>query len=133
MLGSGSYRINRNFKWLRVDHLKVIDGIRSKAFLGSNMQMIEESKREDSNYLTFCFGEPVLVQIVYSRNEIVVTVSNKDIWHEIQELIAGMLEELTDGTAEVVDYKMQWRMEGDSAKGGMRKVSEGGYQGKING
>lgn len=33
MLGSGSHRINRKFKWLNVNHLKVIDGIRSKAFL----------------------------------------------------------------------------------------------------
>ena len=106
MLGSGSYRINRNFKWIRANHLKIIDGIRSKAFLGSDMQMVEQSKREDATYFTFCFGEPVLVQIIYSRNEIVVTVSNKDIWHEIQELIATMLEELTDGTAEIIDYRV---------------------------
>ena len=38
LLGSGSHRINRSFKWLRADHLKIIDGIRSKAFLGNNME-----------------------------------------------------------------------------------------------
>ena len=99
MLGSGSHRINRNFKWLRLDHLRIIDGIRSKAFLVNNADNADLSKQNNIAYLTFCYGEPVLVQVLYSRNEIVVTVSHKDIWLEIQELIASMLEELTDGTA----------------------------------
>lgn len=33
LLGSGSHRVNRKFLWLQVDHLNIIDGIRSKAFL----------------------------------------------------------------------------------------------------
>ena len=32
LLGSGSYRVKRKFKWMKVNHLSVIDGIRSKAF-----------------------------------------------------------------------------------------------------
>ena len=85
MLGSGSHRINRIFKWLKVDHFRIIDGIRSKAFLGANISMDQmdengHSTKADTTYLTFCFGEPVLVQILYSRNEIVVTITNKEIW-----------------------------------------------------
>jgi hypothetical protein len=104
MLGSGSHRVNRKFRWLSVNHLKIIDGIRSKAFLAR--QELSAGKHlkqpKDATYLSYCFGEPVLLQIIYSRNEIVVTVNNKEIWNELQELIGKMVEELMDGVADVV-------------------------------
>ena len=52
MLGSGSHRLNRSFKWLKVDHLKLIDGIRSKAFLSQSNQMAENMDKGDNSYLT---------------------------------------------------------------------------------
>ncbi len=57
---------------------------------------------KDETYLTYCFGQPILLQIIYSRNEIVVTVNNKEVWTEVQELISKMVEELIDGTAEII-------------------------------
>lgn len=77
MLGSGSHRVNRKFRWLQVDHLHMIDGIRSKAFLSRQQKSEKEEKMIDSTYLTYCFGEPLILQIIYSRNEIVVSVHNK--------------------------------------------------------
>ena len=32
LLGSGSYRIKRRLRWLRVDHLRIVDGIHTKAY-----------------------------------------------------------------------------------------------------
>lgn len=32
LLGSGSYKIQRKLKWLKVDHLKLVDGIHTKAY-----------------------------------------------------------------------------------------------------
>lgn len=43
MLGSGSHRINRKFRWLQVDHLSMVDGIRSKAYL-SRQEIAGEKK-----------------------------------------------------------------------------------------
>ena len=32
LLASGSYKIKRKLKWIRADHLKIIDGIHTKAY-----------------------------------------------------------------------------------------------------
>lgn len=41
MLGSGSHKIKFKHIWLRLDHLKFIDGISSKAFLNNPSQVSE--------------------------------------------------------------------------------------------
>ena len=69
MLGSGSHRINRKFLWMQVNHLRIIDGIRSKAFLSRPTENGKQPKiLKDETYLTYCFGQPILLQILYSKN-----------------------------------------------------------------
>jgi hypothetical protein len=50
LLGSGNYKIKRKLKWRRVDHLRVIDGNRTKAYFGSSKD------QRDSTYLSYYFG-----------------------------------------------------------------------------
>lgn len=71
LLGSGSYRIRRKLKWLRADHLNVIDGIHTKAYFK------EEDASGVETYLSCFFGEPLLVQVMKREHEMVVGVPNK--------------------------------------------------------
>jgi hypothetical protein len=58
---------------MQLSHLSVIDGIRNKAFFKHH----EGKDKDDSTYLTFFYGEPVLIQTIESKSEIVVSVSGK--------------------------------------------------------
>ena len=56
---------------MKVNHLSIIDGIRSQAFFK------DKNKGEDTTFLTYCYGEPILIQTIESKSEIVVTVPSK--------------------------------------------------------
>jgi hypothetical protein len=71
LLGSGNYKIKRKLRWKKTDHLNIIDGIRTKAyFKETNMLPME-------TYLSFYYGEPIIIQLLKNENEIVVSLSNK--------------------------------------------------------
>lgn len=57
LLGSGSYKIKRRLQWMRVDNLKVIDGIHTKAYFKEAENCLGEA------YLSCYYGEPVMVHI----------------------------------------------------------------------
>ena len=75
LLGSGNYRIKRRLCWRRVDHLGMIDGIRTKAYFK------EEGGGAHETYLSYYYGEPLMVHISKRENEVVVGVSSKEIWN----------------------------------------------------
>jgi len=62
LLGSGSYKIKRKLKWLKVDHLRMVDGIHTKAYFKD----IESSQPE--SYLSCYYGEPLMIHVTKSEN-----------------------------------------------------------------
>jgi hypothetical protein len=75
LLGSGSIRIRRQLKWLRVDHLRIVDGIHTKAYFKEGENTPAES------YLSCYYGEPLMIHVLKSDNEVVVGVPNKETWN----------------------------------------------------
>jgi hypothetical protein len=72
LLGSGNYRIKRRLRWKKLPHLKIIDGIRTKAYF----KEVEPNSPGES-YLSYYYGEPIVIHILKSQNEVIVSVSNK--------------------------------------------------------
>ena len=62
LLGSGSFKLKRRLKWMRADHLRIIDGIRVKAYFKEGEDV------EGETYLSCFYGEPIIVQILKSRH-----------------------------------------------------------------
>ena len=75
LLGSGSYKIKRKLKWKRADHLQMIDGIHTKAYFK------ETESYNTETYLSCYYGQPLLIKIAKHENEVVVGLSNKEIWN----------------------------------------------------
>lgn len=69
LLGSGSHRIRRRLKWLRADHLRLVDGIASKVYF-------KETGR-GGTFLSCYYGEPVVVRIEPLESRVVVGVPSK--------------------------------------------------------
>lgn len=98
LLGSGNYRIRRKLRWQRVDHLGIIDGIRAKAYFKQC-----EPDTPPESYLSFYHGEPMLIHILKGQNEVICSVSSKEIWNEMRENISALINDLSTGRAELLD------------------------------
>ena len=49
LLGSGKFKLKRNLKWRKVNHLSFVDGIRTKAYFKNDMV-------GDGTFLSYYFG-----------------------------------------------------------------------------
>ena len=61
LLGSGKFKLKRNLRWRKMNHLSLIDGIRSKAYF-------KNPTVGDGTYLSYYYGEPIIIQAVKSCN-----------------------------------------------------------------
>jgi hypothetical protein len=55
-----------------VRHLQIIDGIKTKAYFKE-----WEPGSADESFLSYYYGEPIVVHILKSQNEVVFAVSSK--------------------------------------------------------
>lgn len=97
LLGSGNYKLKRKLKWRRVDHLGVIDGIKAKAYFKEC-----EPNAPPESYISFYYGEPILIHILKNQNEVVFGVTSKEVWNEIRDVISSLIQDLSTGSAELL-------------------------------
>lgn len=79
--------------------MRVIDGIHTKAYFK------EGEGTQAEIYVSCYYGEPIMVQIMKGEHKVVVGVPNKEIYNEIRDLVPGMVQELSSGTAELIEDK----------------------------
>jgi hypothetical protein len=97
LLGSGNYRIRRKLRWRRADHLATIDGIRAKAYFKQC-----EPDAPPETYLSYYYGEPILIHVLKGQNEVVFGVTSKEVWNEIRDVISSLIHDLSTGKAELI-------------------------------
>ena len=78
--------------------MSFVDGIRTKAYFKSN----KSESKHDGTYLSYYFGQPILIQTLVSSNEVVIATTSRDIWNDMQDTVIDMIQELTDGSAQLI-------------------------------
>jgi hypothetical protein len=86
LIGSGNLKVRRKLRWRKVDYLGVVDGIKRKSYFKKS-----ESSAEKECYLSYYYGEPIILQIFRNCNEVVFGVTSKEVWNELQACLPEII------------------------------------------